>query len=298
MTVQELYNSVAQLGFETSLEDDQRFIFAANRALLQVNSIRPATKTYLINHKPLVNQISNASFSPQEKTSELYFYADNVKSYYFEADGTGTLAIEMNTHGNGEEWKLIKTVDLSSAGFKAYRGFIKDGSDFIKGRIRLRFYGDYVYTIKNVAVYEDLFSNNEKDIPAYEPFTRYDISALTSDFLSLATPPIIESEGLSYLNQGYGVENGRVILLPYDKKGVYKVTYKKKPKIISMGDNETVDLDDELCALLPMLIASYILLEDEPEKAQYYSALYNERAIDIERRIYNAAPIPITTNGW
>ena len=35
MTVSQLYNSVAQLGFEDSLEEDDRFIFAANRALLQ-----------------------------------------------------------------------------------------------------------------------------------------------------------------------------------------------------------------------------------------------------------------------
>ena len=53
MTVSQLYNSVAQLGFEDSLEEDDRFIFAANRALLQVNAIRPVTSAYVINHKPM-----------------------------------------------------------------------------------------------------------------------------------------------------------------------------------------------------------------------------------------------------
>lgn len=294
MTVGELYESVAQLGFETSLDDDKRFLLAANRALLQVNAIRPSTSYIIINHNPPLNKIKGDTFSPMNKTEDLYFYADNVQAYYIEATGSGTMYIEDVAAGN-----TLVTLNFDGGGaFKAYYGFIKDGTDFVKGQVRMRFTGDYAYTVKCVAMYEYVYSSNKEDIPAYEPYTRYDISALTTDFLSLATPPILESEGLNYLNQGYGVENGRVILLPYDKKGVYKVTYKKKPKIITKVDNGIIDLDDELCALLPMLIASYILLEDEPEKAQYYSALYNERAIDIERRIYSAAPIPITTNGW
>ena len=58
MTIADLYQSVAHLGFETSLEDEARFVYAANRALLQVNALRPATSIYMINHKPLENKIA------------------------------------------------------------------------------------------------------------------------------------------------------------------------------------------------------------------------------------------------
>ena len=67
MTVAELYKQVAQLGFEVSLEDDDRFYYAANRALLQVNEVRPAISYYLINHKPLKNLLSDSAFSPSKK---------------------------------------------------------------------------------------------------------------------------------------------------------------------------------------------------------------------------------------
>ena len=84
MTVSELYKQVAQLGFEDSLEDEDRFYYAANRALLQVNSIRPVTKAHIINHKPLENKIKSVGFEPIEKYDDLCFYAEDVKSYFFE----------------------------------------------------------------------------------------------------------------------------------------------------------------------------------------------------------------------
>jgi len=71
MTISELYKQVAQLGFEDSLEDDDRFYYAANRALLQVNKIRPAISRYLINHKPLENQVAESTFESLEKEEDL-----------------------------------------------------------------------------------------------------------------------------------------------------------------------------------------------------------------------------------
>ena len=79
MTVAELYKQVAQLGFEVSLEDDDRFYYAANRALLQVNEVRPAISYYLINHKPLKNLLSDSAFSPVEKDEELQYSAHASK---------------------------------------------------------------------------------------------------------------------------------------------------------------------------------------------------------------------------
>ena len=304
MTVSQLYNSVAQLGFEDSLEEDDRFIFAANRALLQVNAIRPVTSAYVINHKPMVNKVSDAIFDPLEKTDELFFYAENVKSYYFEVDGNGTLYIE-KYEASADTWVKIGMVELTGTqGFTAYRGFIKQDGAFVNAPIRLHFDGEYLYSVRCVAMYEYLYSANEADIPAYEPFTRYDISALAPDFLTLASPPIVEADGITHLNQGYNVENGRIILLPYDMKGLFKVIYNRKPKSIEntgevSEDSTVIDLDEDLCALLPILVASYVWMDDEPEKAQYYLMLYRERAIDIERRIYNATPVPIkSSNGW
>lgn len=304
MTVSELYNSVAQLGFEDSLEDDSRFIFAANRALLQVNALRPATSAYVINHKPMLNKVLVDTFTPIEKATELFFYANDVKAFYFEADGNGTVYFERYNESTAK-WVGFYHVEFEgNGGFVPQRGHIKDKGEFVTGAVRMHFVGEYLYSVKCVAMYEHLYSANENDVPAYEAFIRYDISDLATDFLSLASPPIIEGEGITHLNQGYDVENGRIILLPYSARGVFKVIYNKRPNPIvdtgaSGNDDTVINLDDELCALLPILVASYVWMDDEPEKAQYYLMLYNERAVDIERRKFKAAPIQMkSVNGW
>lgn len=302
MTVSELYNSTAQLGFEASLEDTDRFFFAANRALLQVAAIRPAARTCVIHHRPMVNKVCANTFSPVEKLGDLCFEATGVRSYYFEADGRGTVILEMS---DGGVWREIGHVDLeASRSFVAYRGFIlKDGAP-TDARVRLRFTGKYLYSVKNVAMYAHLYSDAVEDIPAYEPYTRYDVSAMVSDFLSLQAPPVMEAEGFVRLSDGYEIENGRVLLLPHESRGLYKIGYHHRPAVLKdsgdvAGDATVIDLDEDLCALLPLLVAAYVWAEDEPQKAEYYLTLYRERAVDVERRQRNLAPVAyVSVNGW
>ena len=304
MRVSELYKQVAQLGFEDSLEDDNRFYYAANRALLQVNSIRPAVSAYVINHKPMRNLIKVDTFSPIERAEDLVFEATDAKAFYFEADGYGTLYVEAMDAESGS-WRIIGAQELDSPRrFVPYKGFVKKDGEFTAGLFRLRFVGEYLYSVKNVAMYRHVYSDKPEDIPAYEPYTRYDMSELVPDFLSLNSPPVSEDANYEKLNQNYDVEGGKVILLPYSVEGCFKVLYKRKPQEIentglASEDEAAIDLDEELCALMPILIASYVWVEDEPSMAEYYLALYRERAVDIERRIRNATPVTFkNTNGW
>ena len=103
MNVAELYLQTAQLGFETTLEDSDRFYFAANRALLQVCKVRPAIRHCLIIHKPLANLIRQDTFSPIEKIEDITYEAEGAKAYYFEATATAfcTSKNTLRTRGNG-----------------------------------------------------------------------------------------------------------------------------------------------------------------------------------------------------
>ena len=304
MTVSELYKSVARLGFEASLEDNDGFVYAANRALLQVNSIRPATSSCVINHRVLENKIIGASFEPIISTGELCFEAYDVKSYFFEVDGNCTIYVERYDESTAI-WVKIGMKSLSSTGaFITYRGFIKDGESFVSGRVRLRFVGEYLYSVKCVAMYEYLYSASESDIPAYEAYIGYDISLIVPDFLSLGSEPIQQDAGYRFVNSDYVVENGKILLLPRTAEGLYKIVYKRIPRPIEdkgdmLEDNTKIDLDEELCSILPMLIAAYVWTDDEPDKAEYYLTLYRERAADVERRSFERAPVPIiNSNGW
>lgn len=302
MTVSELYSQVAQLGFESSLEDDDRFYFAANRALLQVNKIRPAICHYLIHHKPLKNLVRTSTFVPLEKDDDLTFEATDVKSYYFEADGNGVAYIEKCSNG---EWEIIKEIPLESTrAFVSYKGFIKDADVFVSGMVRLRFTGEFLYYVKNVALYSQLYSAEEADIPAFEAFTRYNMSELVSDYITLHCPPIKEDGENTILNQDYEIEGNGVILLPYEKSGVYKILYERKIKQLEntndvQNDDTEIDLDEELCSLLPNLIANYVWCDDEPTKAEYYMNLYRERAAEIVQTAKDVTPVRVkSSNGW
>ncbi len=304
MNVAELYLQTAQLGFETTLEDSDRFYFAANRALLQVCKVRPAIRHCLINHKPLANLIKQDTFSPIEKIEDITYEAEGAKAYYFEADGNGVLYLEEYI-ADAREWRIFGEIPLQSKQiFVPYRGFIKKQGAFVSGRIRLRFAGEYLYSVKNVALYQYLYGGEVADIPTYEAYTRYDVKKLVSDFMALCSPPIREEEENTLLNQNYEQEGDSIILLPYDKRGVYKVLYEHRPTAIentgaTTEDTQELDLDEELCALMPLLVAAYVWIEDEPEKAEYYINLYRERVQEIVVLHRDTSPVLIrNVNGW
>lgn len=301
MKVSELYAQTAKLGFEDSLEDEKTFYHSANRALLQVSLLRPAIASCAINHHPLSNLLGD-SFSPIERTDELIFEATGAKAFYFEADGNGSYVIEALTDG---EWVEIGDGSFTSSNheFKARRGFVKRAGAFVSGAVRIRFLGEYLYHVRRVALYAAIYSGDEKDIPAYEPYMSYYMPDLAADFIDFASPPIDADDGYAKMSKGYAVE-GKSILLPHDHSGIVRVLYRKKPAALAYKDKPTdddtdIDLDEELCSLLPILVAAYVWLEDEEGKAAYYMDLYRERAAQIERKSRNATPATVkNVYGW
>ena len=305
MTIKELYDSVAQLGFETSLEDNDRFYLAVNRAIIQINRLRPKTKVYELSHFPIDNLLGNDKGEPVSNDGEaLIFVADGAKAYYFECNGNGTLIIEKNIAG--DEWAVIGSETLTSAdgNFTKYRGFIKDGSDFYTGTVRLRFAGDYVLWVKNVAMYDKLRSEKVTDIPDFSEYVAYDFASLANDFASFVRPPIADAgqnKGF-VLDSDYFLSGDATLLIPASVKGSYSVRYNRKISSINQDENaETtnIDLDDDLCAILPNLVAAYIWVDDEPTKAEYYLSLYREQAAEIYATAKKLEPVVYRNrNGW
>lgn len=299
MTVKELYEQTAQLGFEDSLENIDRFYQAANRAILQVNSLRPAVNSYIINHRPLENEIVEDTFCPVDKKEDICFEAQDVKAYYFEADGNGTAIIE-RVLKNGSVVLVSKVELVSNRQFKPYKGLIKDAA----GTVRIRFTGDYIFSVKNVAMYKYLLSANAEDIPPYTPYTRYDMSRLVNDFVALNEAPAMLNGERLYMSQDILMEGESCILVPRSTKGIIKVTYKKALKALEFinkpdEDVTKIDLDEELCSLLPPLVASFVWAEDEPNLANYYMNIYREWAnrIEAQKIDYSNATMK-NYNGW
>ena len=308
MTIKELYDSVAELGFETELESERLngFILAANRAIVQINRIRPATSIYKLNHFPLVNKLSESTYEPVCKDDEaLIFSTDGAKSYFFECNGNGIATIEKSTDF-GETWETLAAVELVSekGQFEKYRGLILDGDKPYLGLVRIKFSGDYIYWVQNVAMYGSLLSADPESVPAFSKYISYDIASLTDDFVSIVCPPITDAQRDKgfILNTDYFVEGASKILIPASIKGVYDVVYNRRNKQLSLNDDmeETnIDLDSELCCLMPNLVASYIWADDEPTKAEYYLTLYNAQVAEIMAREKNLKPVVYRNKtGW
>ena len=329
MKVRELYDHVAQLGFEDNMQEyDKHFVLTANRALFQVSALRPETRSIIIHHEPLDNMISNATglFTPQKKVQDVIFMADGAKSYYFEAIGNGTCAIEwfvpdteseddvpsdnhppryIGPDDTGTWYPCASPISISTKTYQAFRGFFKHDGAFINGRVRLRFTGDYVFFFKNVALYQYILGDAIADIPAFLPTTSYDVSDMTTDFLRFCDSPIVDDASHECLNTSeYDIENETCICLPYDKPGSYKVEYYRKPNlIVDDGDSahcdDKIDLAEDLCEILPLLIASFVWADDEPAKSEYYYTIYNAQAAIVVANARRVKPAQYrSTYGW
>lgn len=117
-------------------------------------------------------------------------------------------------------------------------------------------------------------------------------------------PPIADagqSKGF-VLDSDYFVSGDATLLIPASVKGSFSVRYNKKIASINQDENaETtnIDLDDDLCAILPNLVAAYIWVDDEPTKAEYYLSLYREQAAEIYATAKKLEPVVYRNrNGW
>lgn len=313
MTLQDLYQAVSQLGFEDSLGDDsaKRFLYATNRALIEVNSLRPRRKHVDVNHRVPKNLLFS---EPKyiEKTETLTFTAQNAKSFYFEVCGTGSFKLGLKKKDGTIDYPVSAAKDFTSKSFISHKGIISyDDAQNFTGEAILLFEGDCAYTIRNIAMYDVVYSSNADDIIPYGSKVKYNISEMVrdpdtnvSDFEKFDTPPV-DFNG-NQLYEGYDIENTD-IYLPIDRQGIYTINYLHKVEAIDMNadfsaSNQTpinIDLEEDLAALLPNLIAAYVWLDDEADKSQYYYNLYLQRAEQIKKNTRNMNPVKFeSVYGW
>lgn len=306
MKVKDLYSEVARLGFETLLDDSVLFYQCVNRALSQIATVRPTKQSVTLTHTPFKNLAGTVPNIPykHEYGVDLIFTANKGRAYTFECDGNGEAYIEVQ---EGSGWNTLDAINLTHGAFARYSGFIKKSSveanTYNTNPVRIRFASPlYSFTVRNLAIYDELVSEREEDIPAFSSVIKYDFSKLYSDFNGFDTPPVHPSIGDGYINSGYRIESD-CLLLPSDTNGTVIVNYKHKPVTVEETtspniDETEIDLSVELTPLLPLLVASYVWIEDEPDKAMHYLTLYRERMSEIISLDRDYTPTEIIKNGW
>ena len=180
MTLKELHDATAALGFEDELESSNGFFAAANRAIYCANRIRP-------------------------KTAELEIYLPDDAPSYGDKEING---------------KAYKRIDASRV-----------CDNFLCFSPTAAFYGA---------------------IPLTED----------KDFI---------------------ITGKTTLLLACEREGLYRIRYYQKLRRLTLDDEDMeIDLDEDICQILPLLVASYVWLEDEEEKADKYKSLFYSEAARLE----------------
>ncbi len=277
MTISDLKNDVLQLGFDSYIENEKCFIASANRALSLIYVDRPVTKTAVISfHGPRGKLVSD--FIEHTSGDEISFSISG-KSLSFRSMGKGTCIITDRTGSN--------TVPLSAQG--------QHTKQFINGDTTVTFKGDYYFTISNFAVFEDLVSNNSSDIPDYTTYREVEVKDFASDFRAFAGHP---KDSSGALIESVELADG-IIRTPYDYRGEMYLTYYRSPAtIIGDSPSKVIDISEECVPLLPLLTASFMWLDDDAAKAQYYMSLYRDMVSNIRRFSNNKIIAEYRTNGW
>lgn len=277
MTYNELREEVAALGFESEIDSDVRLLTATRRALAELYTERPTYATLSL------YKIPTAPVSKLDKLLHCggvtYTVPFSACAYSFRTSGNGEFRI---TDGGGER-----------GGAFSGEGVLHRG--FLHGDGRLEFLGEYSYAVYDLAFYGEIYGATEEDIPDASGYTVYDVKKLAGDFLSFAYPPT--DDGGSSI-EGASVRGGKM-KIPDAYCGKVDLIYKCAPcEVTGKGDGE-ITVPDGCRHLLPLLVASYVWLDDDGEKAERYASLYRDALSAV--KYYERPHIDASygdVNGW
>lgn len=282
MTVKEVKDNVLAYGFSPDLADNDRLFYAAiNRAVREINRVRPKCAVKSIVHEPYAPVAQDNSVQEYVPGHALSFVAV-ARSCVFEADGAGTVTATANGKTVSKQWN-------GGVGWSRVSISLEE-----LGEITLSFSGNYGYHVRNIA-----FFSQEIPPSGYGPnVVEYDLAMLFPDF---ATVSEILKDGLPYTapHPLFSILNGRLMRVPESERGTYEIVYEVKlPRYTNEADdNAEIPLDDDLCDILPLLVASIVWSDEgERELSTYYRNQYKDAISTIEpkRRVLHV----IDTRGW
>ena len=321
MTIQQLMDAVANLGFESEIGDvdaisETVFFPALNKAVYKVNEIRPRMGEVTIAHTPLHAVGSTEPFS--HSTNDVELHAGNAISFSFKVRGNGAFRVLVTDKNGNTDTNVSVTRNGENA--IAYGDEYAFGTSlrdtvfrcFVGNRngelpdVKVIFTGIYYYTVMQFTFFGDAISASPNDVPIYNDYVEYSLPEYAPDFLSLQRGSVRGTNGSTLVYaKDYLIKNDRVLMIPWCSSPLYlNVTYTRKlwqysidgatdeygvlrETIGSNPLNAEIDIDEDLAQLLPNLVAFYVLQDDEPQKANNYYQIfigeYNEKK-SLERR--------------
>ena len=253
---------------------------AANEALQMLATAgKFIIKCIDIAHIPVRNYASQGAKIRTVEIGDIEYEADGIHSVYYEFMGKGTLTI---TVGEEETEEEFDSTEDGSHGFVPVKKLIENPDNL---KVKLKFSSNYPLSIKNCGMYIANFSS-EDEIPPFSENIRYHLPDLASDYYMVDLEHVIY-EGDADISRykatsDFFQEGFKVLVLPRDIPGNYKVYYKAYPPEITYEtpDDYVMPLDPEVEALLPLYMASQLYRDDDAGQAV---AMRNEFEVGFDR---------------
>ena len=289
MTVGELQAEVAYLGFETRLNDEairRGFVPALNRGIAELDALLPNTARVVFYHRPPADLLP--SFSPIRKSpgeTVSVTLPDGTLAFSARVSGTGVLTLR---DGRGDTRFPFATGRRTATFCGRVEGsgtlLLSDGDD-------ARDCDLLAVRALDCGAADGLFDESG--------YLSYRVRDARPDFFSFA-PPFVEFRGAPYA--GEYRTTGDALLLPANAPaGEYTAVIRLQPATVSDGDgaDAEIPLDPAIAALLPELVASYLWLDDAPEKARFYYEVYLRKYASLRASLRRfVGGDPVRGNGW
>lgn len=272
---------------------------AANEALQMLATVgKFIIKSVDIAHIPVKNLISNGADIRSVERGTIEYSCERARSFYFELKGKAHIILTV-----GEETLIEDDIDATegSYGFKEFRYQIENPDDLM---VKVEFSGDYPYALKNVAMYSAQYETAD-EIPTYSDVIRYNLSEMVDDFYMVDMETVIY-EGDADISRykatsEFFQEGFKVMVLPRDLPGNYKVYYKAYPPNITndTADDTELALDPEVAAIMPLYMASQLYKDDDSGIATVYRNEFEVAFERLQRSVRSPSSEKfVSTSGW
>lgn len=253
---------------------------AANEALQMLATAgKFIIKCIDIAHIPVRNYASQGEKIRTVEYGDIEYEADGIHSVYYEFMGKGTLTITVGEESEEEEFD---STENGSHGFVPVKKLVDNPNNL---KVIFTFHSDYPLSVKNFAMYIANYASAD-DVQPFSENVRYYLPDLANDFYDVDIEHVIY-EGDADISRykatsDFFQEGFKVLVLPRDIPGNYKVYYKAYPQEITLEtpDEEELTLDPEVEALLPLYMASQLYKDDDAGISTVYR---NEFEVAFER---------------
>ncbi len=256
MTLTDIKNEIAALGFDADISINSSLIFSIKRALRTIYTERGETAVLDIYQEPFLPSIYHERIVHRGDSGDTVIKVSGA-AYAFAASGIGGFRVRS---GN-----ITREYSFNSQ-FSEFSGVLEGDGE-------ITFFGRYMFVVYDLSVYDAIKSEDPRDITRHTGVTAYELKRFAKDYMFAVSVPKNE-----YGRDIPGASVHKDILsVPSGYRGRIRIKYRKGiPDSSQDTPDEKINLPEEYQSLLPLLTASYVWLDDDAEKAQYYMSLYRD----------------------